>query len=785
MNKHLFRNYDDMLAEADKLVEEDRDDSHDRSAIGAFYNGMETMSESEAQRRGITELTNHLFGYDSMSSSREQIVSAFTKSPTTFVVEVEGKNEAEKQQRSMRVTQYFNDAINRSRRMRAVYESIGGDATLVGSAFLCNLHPTDWCPSPMRPLVPRDTGVLACDVPYAAIPSRMSLAKLYEFDRIAEKQEKAGMKVRWNRKGIKDAIQWLEGNTGVGGQSSTGGPGNVTPEEQESANQKNAGSPASYRMSIPVYYVIQTRDDETGAPCDMTVLARHTDNYRQERAKKSDPVESLLFDGERVHKCADDWLTPLFLDCSLGSLGESSPQWHRTMGLGRLNYECDVDVERFFNDAMQGSREQLRRLYTVKAGTDMELVEKWAAGEDLSNVIPEGVSIAETGKSTGFQYAFNSIQMLQAQSRKNGNMALANSGGMERGTKELEVQALERQGRNAMAISNKMDHVYEVGQQTGYRMMKSFLQPVPRAGTKGYAEIAYFQECLQRGGIPIELLRQKDKFGNFKNFKIRMNRVAGDGDKVRETMVNRMLMQWLPLFSPQAREVIKRRVLASETNDYQFAEEIVQFNPQPDFKQTDRAQNEGQTMINRGGSDYISPIQPDDLHPVHTAEHLQDLQALVRRGETGEWTQIMSHGFMALGQHTMMHMDHLLKDEAQQAQKTLKDLSNAADRLNLDLIKKQEAEAIAPVDRVKLQQKDRELALRERSEQNLDRARQTSLELGVAKEANRSAEASRKIAREEHGSAYEILAKKHEMQNNRRESVLAGEGKGKTPNGRR
>lgn len=215
MNRRQFRDYSDLMDEADKLVEDDRDDSEDRATISAFYNGMETMGEEEAKRRGVTELTNHLFGYDSISASKEQIASTFTKSPTTWVIECDGPDEARRQKWSMAVTKHLNDAINASRRFKPVHESVSGDGTLYGSAFYCNFDPFDWCPKAMRPLVPRETGILAGDVPYACIPDRVFLSDLYRWKQVAKRQNERGIPTAWNLKGINDAIEFLEGNTGT------------------------------------------------------------------------------------------------------------------------------------------------------------------------------------------------------------------------------------------------------------------------------------------------------------------------------------------------------------------------------------------------------------------------------------------------------------------------------------------------------------------------------------------------------------------------------------------
>jgi hypothetical protein len=783
MNRKQFRDYDDMLQECVKLLEDDDDDSYDRAAIGAFYNGTETMSEEDAKRRGVTELTNHLFGYDSIQASKEQVYSVCAKSPTTWIIECDGPNETIRQKMSMVATKALNDAINCSGRYLPVHGSAAGEATLYGSAFYVFMDPSDWCPKSKRPLVPRETGILPSDVPYACIPDRLTLADLYRFREISKRQEKRGDKSYWNTKGLNDAIKYLEHNTGFGANASGQSDGRDTNEEIEAAEQQGADSPSSYRASIPVFFMISARSDEKGTPCDLTVLARHTAEYKTQRAKMRDPVDAVLFDRERKFAKPNDWLSPLFMDCSIG--GEAS--WHRTMGLGRLNYASDVDLEGFFNDAMQGSKEQVRRLFSVANGADMDRIEKWASGEEYSNVIPEGVTVVEQGKSANFQYAFQAMQMLQQHTQRNGNMALSNTQGMQRGVKELEVQALERQGRNAMAISNKIDGVYKTQEAVGYRMLKTFLDPNIRPGDKGYPEVAYFRYLLEKGGVPIEFLRQKNDYG-YINFKLKVNRVAGDGDKVREQMVNRMMMQWLPMFSPQAQQVIIRRVLASETNDHALAEELVPVDPQPDFRQQDRAQNEDQTMIQRAGSGYVAPIKPDDIHLVQIPEHIADAGAIINRGRNGIWDALSYAGFQAIGQHAMQHIqlaEAAQKGSAKQQADILQSLAREADVLERKFRQEQQQQQIDPVEQAKLRLSYMQEDRKEREFSALDEHRSNSLALSVAKEGNRSVEANRKIARDDQSAAYQNLATEQQVMQAKTDSILSGQGKGKTTSANR
>lgn len=784
MNSKLFKDYDDMLAECKRLIIEDEDDSHDRAAIGAFYNGRETMSENDARREGIKEITNHLLGYDSLAASKEQITSTVVKSPTTFVIDIQNLPVEQKDQWSMQITQYFNDAINGSRRYRPVHESCAGEATLYGSTFYTFMDPYDWCPTTSRPLVPQGTGTLASEVPYAVVPDFLNLSRLYDIQESAERMDKSGYSSKWNMDAISACIEFLESNTGLGATAIGNTSGLITAEERELQSRSGLRG-SNYRSEIPVFYVYQTRMEEEGRPVDCTLLARFTPDFRSAFQKKTgQPADFMLYDRERMFDSPESWLHPMFLDTQLGG----KLTWHRVMGLGRLNYDPDVDTERFFNAAMQGSMEQLLRTYQVTSSADLDMVERWAGGSTASNVLPEGLNIVETGKSAGFQYAFNTIQMLRAVSQNHGNMALSNSGGSAGGAKqvnELEVQALERQGRNAEAISNRIDQVYDVQKGIGERMFKAFISADILPCDKGYPEIRYFQQCLKDAKIPIKFLREM-RFGRPKNYCLKVNRVAGDGDKVRETMTNQILMSWLPRFSPEAQQVIMRRVVASATNDYQLSEELLPNQKKPDFNQQERAQNEDQTMIQRALLQYISPIRPDDLNMVHIPEHFADMQALLTAGQQGTWTQVDAAAFQSIGQHVMQHIqmvdgvDHqLFKQLMDQVQR----FSQVADGLTRNMQRQQQSQA-APMtqnDQVKAQLAQQRLQLDAQKQQDLVSHRQTMAELAYHKEGRATATDTRRMAIDENNQALMQLNSDQSALQQKIDNVMAGQGTGKTP----
>jgi hypothetical protein len=726
-----------MLQEADSLIADDTFDADDRATISAFYNGRPTMTPSEAADRGIAEITNHLFGYDSLNMAREQITAIYSKSPTLIKVDVKGGEPADRMFRTEMVTKYLNRAIKRSGRFKPQFKGLGGDVVLFGASFFTFRDPYDWCPRMTRPYVPRGTGITPEDVPYAVIPDYLTVKELTAYLRMAEGEERGGGDARWHIKNLKMAIRELTGNLGLDRNTREDNLAETPADIEEYDEQEGMDESEHARVQLPVYFVYTSNPDKKGCPFDMTVLARYSAKQKEDAKKRDVKLRARLFSHEEYFPSARDFLHTFFLDCNIGG----PAQWHRTMGLGRLNYDNDVDVEEFFNAAMQGSKENLRRLYTSVNAASTETAERWLSGELHSNLLPEGLQIAEVPKTSNFEGAFTTMSMLQQLSQKNAAGSITNVTGAKNKTNELEVQALERQGRNATAISNRMNDIYEDLDNLGQVQFKRFCNPSILPVDSGYDEIIYFQNKMEELGISLDMLRE-EKDGELVNVDVKYNRVSGDGDRVRETMVNQMLLSRLHLYPPQSQKIILRRVTALETQDFELAEELVPTMDVPDGNQVNRANNEANTAFLQGKTPLINE---DDLDMIHVPEHLASLQGLVQKGQQAGWTPWDIVGFRALGGHTVAHIDRIkqnpdAKDVARHFEAQLQEIAKMGDELANAVQQEEEAKQQQPMtekERAEMALKQGKLQLDYRAQEALEQSRQESQDFRERQQANR------------------------------------------------
>lgn len=793
MNRDFFPTIDDALSEGDELVKRDRDDSHDRAIISAFYNGRSTMGADQATREGISEITNHLFGYDTLNQAKTQLAAVYSQPDHVWAVDLPDAPPEVKDEWQMLLTKKFNEILRRAGKFKPEYDSLCGDATLYGRGSLYFRDDYSWCPRHCEPLVPRKSGQRPDEIPYIFMRDQISLRDLHRFHRMATRNGHPG----WKAKELKVWIDMLTGNIapGVGAISTSGTSAFDDPAELENDRQEGAIPADNGRVMLPVYFLYTSRPKEEGCPWDLTIIPRNTEAVKsmiRGRGQADRVLNAPIFDQEKFYRASKHFIHPFFLDANIG--GRAT--WHRVRGLGRLNYETDVDVEEFFNEAMTGAKESVRRLYATESSADIEMLERFMADNEWSNILPPGVQVAQVQQNPNFQYAFSVLEILRQNSAKKGAGAIGNSRG-ERAANELEVQALERQGRNAQVLAHRMSEWYQSLDALGCEVFRRFVQQGAIPSDEGYWEIKEFQDWCEQKGIPLDYLRYSRK-GESQRYEIKTNRSAGEGDRVQQVMVNRMLLDRIHLFSPQAQEIIKRRVVASETNDYELAKHLVPEQQEPPGDQVARANNENDAALLRGIAGYVPPLNKDDIHGVHVPEHIGALEALNAKGEAQGWEPMDAAGFQSIGAHAMAHVQQIAgsdKNMARQFEQAIQELARMAQEHEANMQQRMAAQEVTPMDQAKMEKMQHDAAMEERKQQALEEHRAASLDLAERKAADTGATAAGNLALQEQQLAAKErsdtlnrvdseVARREQMAETRRQQTVQGEATGKTPNQR-
>jgi len=732
MSNLKFRTYEEMLLEAEQLLREDYDDAYDRRVLSDFYNGKETMSRSEAENEGVRNVINHMLGFDTMNLAKIQVEGIYTKGSILWHINLMNMKQELLHMKSdweLKIQQKLNEIVRKSRRFKPEWKSLAGELPLFGAACLTFKDQYDWCPQLTRVYVPRMTGILANEVSHSMMLDHMTLFELRKARSCSRRRRELGYKSHWREAELTKVIEMLEGNIGSTPSNFVNSANEPEDEAQEKMDMDH-GTGSTTRACIPVYrmYIART-DTETGEqPYDLVIMPRLTATQRDVFTKRQVSLPSVLFHCPAYFDRADEFLHPFFVDCKLG--GRTS--WHRVMGLGRLNYDSDVETEEFFSEAMAGAREKMRRVYQVNTASDWELLKTWASGEGPANVLPPGVTVADLGREPNFQYAMTPFNLLMQLTRRNGASQMSNPGSGSH-AEELEVNALERQNRSAEALAARMGDIYECGDALGHEIFRRFLSEYVLPGEPGYAEIAEFQTFLKEKGIPISYLR-KMKGGKLQNVSIKSSRAAGDGSAVQQKMANGMMLSRLELFPEEAQKIILRRIVASETSDHDFAETVVPYKPRRDSNQVNIATQENDTMDRQGILGYVPPVNDDDLDQTHIEEHMRSMEADVERGKVRPWDKIDVEGFKSKGAHTYSHIERFKGvkangEQANQMVQKLQELAKAGQEYANNIQEQEEAskKPLTQKEEIDAMQKEKEIEHKKRVQDDLVDFREKSL----------------------------------------------------------
>ena len=706
----------------------------DRQRIANFYNGRETLTKEEAEKQNVTNVVNHLFGYHGLNSMRHQIASIYTRNNKVWNCTVIGEAVRPdlRDAYGAHLTNEINRQLRRSRRLRPEMMSMAGDLVLHGRAVLMYRDRFDWCPRNTFLYVPRGTGTTADGISFAYSAEDLQYWQLKKYLAIAESAP-----TNWNVSALREAVQFLESMSGeeVGGARTDDVIGERTDSAIKPQDQFSTVS-ADTKMTIPVWYVYEVDQDKADLPVSMKIVARYSEIATKADSEVKMPIDVLLFSQRDHMKSVNQWIFPFFMDAEIGG----SPSWHGATGIGKLNYERDADVEEFFNLAMDGSKEAVRQKWKVMDGAARDkLVRFFAQNQDI---IPEGVEPVQIGNNPNYQHAFSIVNTLRQLSKEEAADSYSNS---DTQAKELQIQAAERQSKANQMVGARMEEVYEGMDDVGREIFRRFLVATTDTKFPGYRDVMIVRKRLAGLGVPYKQLADMD-FGEFKHIQVKTSRATGEGSSIQQSYTNNKLMGWLGFFSAEGQEKIKRRVLLQETNDPDFAEEIVPIVEKPNPDQVARARNENAAAMSRGITGFVPQINHDDIDMVHMPEHDNELDAVVAKGtQAGYLDQVDGAGFKSLATHQMAHVNKMEGDKANAERANLwkrKVEKQARQAEGLIAAGKQREEQMKelPLDeRMKLQLKEQDLKHKQRVQDALELERDRRFKLDSQSEAVKQA----------------------------------------------
>lgn len=720
--KDWFDNYSQILTEADHLVERNNVANREKVLIQAFYNGESVTSDEEAAEEGIDQNVNHLFGWNSMSKASGR-VEAPKDQPIIWNLEFPIVPPEHREHWESEATKLLNQIIRDSDKMTQPIRSFAGEVTLQGRACLAHTDISTWYPRFIDPLVPAGTLATREDLPYFIVPMMLSRHELEEGLRNASKEGS-----NWNSDACVQAIKAIRESASSSGTSSTSATNASTPQEDQAAKQQLTDISTMRRLKLPVYMAYISNPSVEGCPWDLVIVPRYSGSQRETILGGDGQVGDIkdwLYHGRSVFKNVGQVIHELFLETNLG--GEL--YWHSAIGMGRLSFESDQDIEDGFNAMLTSIKDAMKRMYTVSQGSDREQLQRFLS--EGSNLIPEGVAVAEMGSLPNYQHIMTAINMLSNHSRK---LSASATGNQDTFDDELQVQAMERQQEQQEMLSRRMSSVYSFYRKLGTEIVRRFFVAPVQKGCPGYAEVKEFRQRLTSliGEESFTLLA-KQEYGELINVRVKPNKAAGDGDSMKALAGNRFLMQQAHRFSADAQQEILRSTVVTETGDAEKAERLVPRQPGTDGVQEAIAMAENGNARAFGFTQATMPINKTDIHIRQIPVHLQYLAGINAKGGMVGWEEDDYAEFMGIGSHTAMHIQAIAqipeqKELAMSYQQELQKISREGEEFANNMQAKKQGQEIDQATQHKMTMDSERLELDKRKQISLEHQRNVTQE---------------------------------------------------------
>lgn len=681
-------------------MEKDEDNRRkDRALVSGFYNGEPPLSDAEAADLGLTVNVNNLFGYTDLAAAKEQTLALYTKPPRVFQVAFHSAPADQKYKWEQGATALFNRSIKKDNLLKMPYEGVAGDATMHGEGEF--FFPDPYTPFPRhlalsQRLVPSRSSSDPSELAYFAIDTELSI---FEIERHLRNESEG-----WKPEGLRalraEIFESLDKEKLTPRARAIISTNNY--EEMEYARQESAEIDKIYRHNIPVYYFYQADPSRDGRPLDLQILTKAT--RADDKTTRKATSRQVIFEQEEYFPTVTDAIQPFFMDCILGG----SPRWHRVKGMGHLNYSLSWHIEMLVSRLMQGSMENMMNVWQAQDGANREELEKLVMRHN--GIIPEHVSLVPNRNAVDFQGVLQVINMFRAAGNRN---ALSSSLGSnaEPAGKELEVQALFRQGQISAQQSSRLSNWYDSLARLGSTMWARFTCPEVLKTDPHYSDINEFQSGLTRLGIPLYYCQPH-------NVTISAYKITGDGDQQKAQGAAAFFMQNIAMFPAESQQLIKRIVTGIVADDYELAEKLVPIDETPDVDQLRNADGENNTCIVQGRA---PKIDAKDVDEDHIEVHLRGLGSILNSAaqmqkEAFEPKDLLA--FKALGGHAIAHIQRMesmgKKDQAAQFMEAMNGLAKMAEKFRHNMEQMQAAgpqQEIDPVDAATIQLKTEQLQL--------------------------------------------------------------------------
>lgn len=531
--------------------------ARNRAKIEELFNGFPPFLDEEAGNGcNVNFLDAPVLGH----GARKNFYNAILKPGSFFKVKLDSGPVHKRDLWSSTITQNINRPMKRSLQYFEVWRSNIGANVLHGIAPKVWSDRYSWRPDAVAPgdvLIPSSTLLTMENLPFFAIYRRYTAFQLMQMTSASKRDP------GWKMPAVKAAIKWADNEATQ--LSGTQWPDTWSPERMAERIKEDSGLYASDAVpTIDCYdfYYWDRVNKEDGwrrrIVWDQNG-AIGTGGQPTTEPKKGQTTDFLYDPGDRVFaQKREEIIAFQFAD-----LSATSPfRYHSVRGLGYLLFAiCNLQNRLLckFNDALF---EHFLQYFRVSSDEDVGRAVKLNLLD--KGLIDKSVQFVKSDERWKIdkQLAEMGIEMNREMMGRNSASMVEEAGSGRDEHMKATVYMGKMQQANAL-VGAALQQSYTYSEWEYREMARRFCQPNSKD-----PDVRKFRVLCLKAGVPQEML-DPDRWD------IAAEQVMGGGNQMLEQSIAQQLMQFRPLFDPDAQRTILRKATLAITSDPDLSNELV------------------------------------------------------------------------------------------------------------------------------------------------------------------------------------------------------------------
>lgn len=654
--------------------------AQNRARIQSLFNGDPPYTQAEIQDNLGATNVNDLSAVTLSHDARKNFANAFQKPGRYFAVRLNAGPAHKKDTYSEIITEEITRIMKRSRKWFETQRSTFANVVLYGIGPCIWMNRESWCPQASAVgdmLIPSGTLLEMENLPFLASYHRYTAAQL--------KRMTSGPNVDkgWNVEQVQKAIRWADSEAQT--LYSSQWPEVWSPERIEERIKEDAGLYSSDAVPTIDCYDFRFWSDEGNTQgWRRRIIVDPWGGWAAAGGVAKEPTQStiskkvddFLFSSEdRIYGEKLDHMAHF----QYADLSAYAPfRYHSVRSLGFIIYALAHVNNRLWCRFLDSTFESMMQYFRVNSDEDVaralkvNLVDKGFIDKSLQFVPPaERWQVNEA-------LVEMAIQMNEQKMGRNArSLAEENTGKTDH--MKATVYVGEMNKANAL-VTSAMDQAYNYEAFKYEEICRRFC-----IKNSSDPDVIAFQAAIARRGVP-------EKYLNVAMWDVEPERTMGGGNPMLEQTIAQQLMQFRPLYDPDAQRIILRKATMAITGDPELTDALV---PDNQVKITNSVADTQRAAASLLLGLKVDP-KPGENHQEVVQTILSEMAILIKRFHNLKPTMEEMAGLQNMGLYAQAHLQMLAQDVnskplVEELSKDLKVAMDTVGEMSKELMAQQQA----------------------------------------------------------------------------------------------